>query len=97
MVASKRSFKDMQCYKARELLPGSVDRLLSRVTADISKRLLVLEAPARVAFTYSLRQAIPISASCVPEGKTAHGKTKEVTEAYFHTDPILKYSLGLFV
>jgi hypothetical protein len=87
----------MQCYKAQELLPGSVHGLLSRVTADISKRLLVLEAPARVAFTYSLRQAIPISASCVPEGKTAHGKTKEVTEAYFHTDPILKYSLGLFV
>jgi hypothetical protein len=58
---------------------------------------LVLEAPARVAFTYSLRQAIPISASCVPEGKTAHGETKEVTEAYFHTDPILKYYFGLFV
>jgi len=87
----------MQCYKAKELLPGSVQRLLARVTADISKRLLVLEAPARVAFTYSLRQAIPISASCVPEGKTAHGETKEVTEAYFHTDPILKYYFGLFV
>ena len=87
----------MQCYKAKELLPGSVQRLLARVTADISKRLLVLEAPARVAFTYSLRQAIPISASCVPEGKTAHGETKEVTEAYFHPDPILKYYFGLFV
>jgi len=87
----------MQCYKDKELLPGSVQRLLARVTADISKRLLVLEAPARVAFTYSLRQAIPISASCVPEGKTAHGETKEVMEAYFHTDPILKYYFGLFV
>ena len=92
MVASKRSFKDMQCYKARELLPGSVDRLLSRVTADISNRLLVLEAPARVAFTYSLGQAISISASCVPEGKNAHGVTKEVMEADLNTDPILKYS-----
>jgi hypothetical protein len=53
---------------------------------------LVLEAPARVAFTYSLGQAISISASCVPEGKNAHGVTEEVMEADLNTDPIPKYS-----